>query len=183
MCGIAGFVSKKKYADEQILKNMLNRISHRGPDDQGIYVNKNIKLGHRRLTVIDPEGGRQPMIYKQKKDFVIIYNGEIYNTDKLRENLIILGENFETKSDTEVVLKSYVHWGNEFLFYPNMIIKNRVFHYDLDISFTLLLYCSNPCTVALDRVPLCSYFCLNFLVVVIELFRLLTPVISTMPDL
>lgn len=126
MCGIVGFASKSNI-DTDILYKMMKKIEHRGPDAEGIYVNKKIKLGHRRLIVVDPEGGIQPMIYKSNKDFVIVYNGELYNADELRKKLIEQGENFVTKSDTEVVLKSYVNWGRDCVNYLDGIFAFAIF--------------------------------------------------------
>lgn len=126
MCGIVGFSSKNKIGNE-VLYAMMEKIKHRGPDAQGIYINKGVKFGHRRLIVVDPEGGLQPMIYRQTKDFVIVYNGEIYNTDEVRKKLIELGQIFETDSDTEVVLKSYVQWENECPKYLNGIFAFAIF--------------------------------------------------------
>ncbi len=126
MCGIAGFTSTKNI-DNQILYDMIEEIKHRGPDAKGIYVNKNVKFAHRRLIVIDPEGGVQPMVCKKKSDFVIVYNGEIYNAPEVKKKLIELGENFKTKSDTEIVLKSYIQWGNDCPKYLNGIFAFAIF--------------------------------------------------------
>ena len=116
MCGIAGEVS----FSHTIMKNkssylkMQKVISPRGPDQQGIYLKENIALIHSRLCVIDIENGIQPMITKyDEKEFSIVYNGELYNTDEIRNELIRCGHNFLSKSDTEVILKSYVQWKDE----------------------------------------------------------------------
>ncbi len=92
---------------------MTDTLIHRGPDDEGIYVQKNIGLGHRRLSIIDTsEAGHQPMRYKH---FVITYNGEIYNYLEIRKKLVDLGHIFETRTDTEVILHAYEEWGKECL--------------------------------------------------------------------
>ena len=77
MCGIAGFISKDNNKEKNI-ENMLNRIIHRGPDGEGKYIDEDIALGHRRLSIIDLESGAQPM-FNEDKSLVIIFNGEIYN--------------------------------------------------------------------------------------------------------
>ena len=85
MCGIVGFVNNRKNKDKD-LTLMLNRIIHRGPDGEGKYIDNNVALGHRRLSIIDLEGGGQP-IYNEDKNLVIIFNGEIDNYLDLKEDL------------------------------------------------------------------------------------------------
>jgi len=105
MCGIAGF----NWQDKSIIEEMAQTMRHRGPDDEGFYVDGSVSLGHRRLSIIDTsEKGRQPMEFE---NLVIIYNGEIYNFKQLREQLMSKGYNFISDSDTEVVLYSYHEWG------------------------------------------------------------------------
>lgn len=114
MCGITGIISFKKGVknQENILKDMTKTLINRGPNQEGAYINNNVMLGHRRLIVVDPEGGAQPMIKKiENKNYVIVYNGELYNTEDLREELIKEGFKFEGYSDTEVLLLSYISWG------------------------------------------------------------------------
>jgi asparagine synthase (glutamine-hydrolysing) len=112
MCGIAGYINfdKEKGAEQGIVKRMTDVIAHRGPDGEGYYINGNIALGHRRLSIIDLNTGAQPM-FSEDKRFVIIHNGEIYNYIELREELIELGFRFSTVSDTEVIIKSFEAWG------------------------------------------------------------------------
>lgn len=112
MCGICGVVSadKEKIFPREMLKAMTNSLAHRGPDDGELFLAPGIGLGHRRLRVIDIEGGKQPMQSAQH-GLVIVYNGEIYNFVEIREALCQLGETFKTRSDTEVVLKGYARWG------------------------------------------------------------------------
>jgi asparagine synthase (glutamine-hydrolysing) len=105
MCGIAGF----NWPNQAVLEKMTGTLKHRGPDDEGFYVDSSVSLGHRRLSIIDTsEKGHQPMKFK---NLVIIYNGEIYNFKELREELKSRGYNFVSNTDTEVALYSYHQWG------------------------------------------------------------------------
>ena len=114
MCGITGFVNLTKDISKQqnIITNMNETIKKHGPDEDGYYFEKHVILGHKRLIVIDPNGGKQPMtaFYNNCK-YTIVYNGQLYNTKDLRNELIENGFSFETYSDTEVLLKSYILWG------------------------------------------------------------------------
>lgn len=113
MCGIVGFIDNKtKKEKEKIIKKMADEIIHRGPDGEGYYTDESIALGHRRLSIIDIKGGGQP-IYNKEKTKAIIFNGEIYNYESLKEELIELGYTFETKTDTEVILYGYEAWQEE----------------------------------------------------------------------
>lgn len=113
MCGIVGFIDQKdKKNKEKILKKMTKRIIHRGPNSEGIYTDKEVGLGFRRLSIIDIDGGSQP-IYNEKKDKVIIFNGEIYNFQNLRKELKERGHIFTTNSDTEVILHGYEEYGDK----------------------------------------------------------------------
>lgn len=114
MCGIAGQVS----LSENLMKykadyfKMSQALKNRGPDQQGEYITKCVALVHRRLSVIDPENGTQPMEYHLgEKKFVIAYNGELYNTEEIRQELISMGVSFFGHSDTEVVIKAFAHFG------------------------------------------------------------------------
>ena len=113
MCGIVGFVSKTK-DKKKIIKDMADMILHRGPDSEGYYVDDNCALGFRRLSIIDLNGGEQP-IYNEDKTKVIIFNGEIYNYKELREELIKKKHKFSTNTDTEVILHGYEEYGNKIL--------------------------------------------------------------------
>ncbi len=116
MCGIAGWFDRSVnfMKQKKTIKRMSQSLSNRGPDDSGIYVDDDVCLIHRRLAVIDVENGRQPMTRVRKNNTcTIVYNGEIYNTAEVREELISFGFEFSTKSDTEVVLASYMLWGEE----------------------------------------------------------------------
>ncbi|WP_026885283.1 asparagine synthase (glutamine-hydrolyzing) [Clostridium beijerinckii] len=116
MCGIAGLVNFKKniVQDKDILNNMIKTLEKRGPDAKGYYISPNVLLGHRRLIVVDPEGGLQPMtkIFEGKK-YTLVYNGELYNTEDLRKELKAKGFTFDSYSDTEVLLTSYICWGKD----------------------------------------------------------------------
>ena len=115
MCGIVGFVNKwDKEKKEKNLDLMLKRIIHRGPDGEGKYIDDFVALGHRRLSIIDLDGGKQP-IYNEDESLVIIFNGEIYNYKELKKDLIKSGHKFSTKSDTEVILHGYEEYGEGIL--------------------------------------------------------------------
>lgn len=124
MCGIAGIIrydGNLLYEKEHIL-NMANELRHRGPDDYGYFFDENVLLGHRRLSVIDPVGGKQPMAFRRGSfEYTIVYNGELYNTNEVRDKLIQKGYDFDTHCDTEVVLKSYVEWGEDCVLHMNGI--------------------------------------------------------------
>ena len=116
MCGIAGWFDKsvKFREQEKIIDNMSKTLERRGPDDSGVYIHSPVCLIHRRLAVIDPENGKQPMLKKHNnRTCTIAYNGELYNTSEIREELISNGYGFDTKTDTEVVLASYMCWGDK----------------------------------------------------------------------
>lgn len=118
MCGFVGLVSQS-YCEKQLdtkIKLMNGFISHRGPDDEGYFINKNIGLGHRRLSVLDTsKNGSQPMIEASTGD-VLVFNGEIYNYRELKENLESRGEVFFSETDSEIILKQYKHYGLEGLY-------------------------------------------------------------------
>ena len=113
MCGIVGWKSKRKIDKNKIVK-MSNAIAHRGPDGEGYYYNNDntLALAHKRLSIIDPEHGQQPM-YSQGKEVVVTFNGAIYNFLELRRELMSLGAPIKTYSDTEVLLYSYLEWGEQ----------------------------------------------------------------------
>jgi asparagine synthase (glutamine-hydrolysing) len=111
MCGIVGITNANSRPVERAILEKMNRaIFHRGPDDDGFYVNENVGLAMRRLSIIDVAGGQQP-IYNQDKTAWIVFNGEIYNFRELRENLEKQGDKFYTRSDTEVILHLYDRYG------------------------------------------------------------------------
>lgn len=112
MCGIAGILSSDidLRGERLLVEKMGKTLKKRGPDAAGLYLTPEVALVHRRLSVIDVENGAQPMHFGK---FVIVYNGEIYNTDEVRNELEGFGYKFDTHCDTEVVLKAYDKWGNE----------------------------------------------------------------------
>lgn len=112
MCGIAGILSSDidLRGEKLLVEKMGKTLKKRGPDAAGLYLTPEVALIHRRLSVIDVENGAQPMHFGK---YVIVYNGEIYNTDEVRNELEGFGYKFDTHCDTEVVLKAYDKWGNE----------------------------------------------------------------------
>lgn len=113
MCGFVGYVNKEPDKQENI-KKMADLIAHRGPDSEGYYTDETIAMGFRRLSIIDLNNGSQP-IYNEDKTKVIIFNGEIYNYQELREDLIQKGHNFSTNTDTEVLLHGYEEYAEGIL--------------------------------------------------------------------
>ncbi len=107
MCGIVGLVTKKE--KENTIRLMSDRIKHRGPDGDGYFIDGDVALGHRRLSIIDLSTGDQPM-FNEDGSVVTVFNGEIYNYQELKEELIALGHDFKTKSDTEVLVHGYEEW-------------------------------------------------------------------------
>lgn len=113
MCGFCGFTGKVENR-EQVIKNMMEKIVYRGPDSDGTHIDEDIALGFRRLSIIDLADGSQP-IYNEDGTKVIVFNGEIYNYQPIREDLISKGHIFKTKTDTEVILHGYEEYGPEVL--------------------------------------------------------------------
>ena len=113
MCGIVGFVGARENA-QTILQAMMDRIAHRGPDGQGQFLEGPVVLGQRRLSIIDLDGGKQPM-YNEDGSLVVVFNGEIYNFQALTAELQAAGHTFATRSDTEVLLHGYEEWGKGML--------------------------------------------------------------------
>ncbi len=117
MCGIAGiynYYSSKEPSTEQNVKKMLSMINHRGPDESGVYLDKNLGIGNVRLSIIDLSSGQQPMSDYTGR-YWIVYNGEIFNYLELRSKLENSGIRFKTSSDTEVVLQMYAQYGSDCL--------------------------------------------------------------------
>jgi asparagine synthase (glutamine-hydrolysing) len=116
MCGINGFMIHQKLDIdvEYILTKMNQKIIHRGPDAEGIYINENAAIGMRRLSVIDLSHGDQP-IFNETKDLCIVFNGEIYNYKELKAELLKVGHVFSTESDTEVILHGYEEYGTNII--------------------------------------------------------------------
>ncbi len=112
MCGFVGFANlKENISSKTNIYNMNESISKRGPDEDGYYYEEHICLGHKRLIVVDPDGGKQPMsAMKDGNLYTIVYNGQLYNTKDLRSELEENGFTFDSYSDTEVLLKSFIFW-------------------------------------------------------------------------
>lgn len=116
MCGIAGWLSDTVDLrnKKDTLLEMSDSLKQRGPDEGGEYIEQDVALLHRRLSVIDIENGKQPMVYEHKGEkYVIVYNGELYNTEELRADLLIKGHKFRGHSDTEVLLHAYAEYGKK----------------------------------------------------------------------
>ena len=131
MCGIVGFVNyKKELPNKQNIINLMTQtLSNRGPDEEGIYIKNNVALGHKRLIVIDPQGGKQPMIQRfNEGEYVIVYNGQIYNTKELRKTLTKNGFSFSGHCDTEVLLKSYIYYGKDVVNHLNGIFSFAIWN-------------------------------------------------------
>ncbi len=115
MCGFVGFFNTPIVADrEAVIHAMADRIIHRGPDDAHYYVDDDVSLGFRRLSIIDLDGGRQPIL-NEGGSMALLFNGEIYNYQSLREDLLKKGHTFTTKSDSETILHGYEEYGKEIL--------------------------------------------------------------------
>ena len=145
MCGIVGFVNFKQDISNyrNVLINMNSALSNRGPDEQGFYFRKRVALAHKRLIVIDPSGGKQPMIeqgnwenkkevhqpqFSQLSEYAIIYNGQIYNTKELKQTLEENGFTFNGHSDTEILLKSFIHYGYDVVHHLNGIFAFAIWN-------------------------------------------------------
>jgi asparagine synthase (glutamine-hydrolysing) len=114
VCGISGWIDWRRDVRQhrEVLTAMRDSLAHRGPDAEGEWIEERAALLHRRLAVVDPSGGGQPMARShQERTAVIVYNGELYNTEDIRAELRRLGHGFESYSDTEVLLRSYLEWG------------------------------------------------------------------------
>ncbi len=111
MCGITGIMNLE---DKRLLHNMCSILTHRGPDSEGFYEDKNIGLGIRRLSIIDVNGGDQP-IQNEEGDIWTIFNGEIYNYQEIKDSLISKGHKFRTNSDTETIVHAYEEYGLDFV--------------------------------------------------------------------
>ena len=152
MCGYISIYYKNKKADELLIRQLTEKIRHRGPDDTGYFIKDNIAFGFNRLSIIDLEGGNQPF---EKEKRTIIFNGEIYNHNELREGLIGNNE-FATNSDTEVLLTSYINYGEKcvdklrgmfaFIIYDE--VKNIVFGARDHFGIKPLYYVNNDDFIA-----------------------------------
>ena len=131
MCGFTGYANfiDKIHHSKSVIQQMNASLSKRGPDEDGYYYSDYVHLAHKRLIVIDPEGGKQPMLeHYSYGDYIICYNGQIYNTEELKNILIENGFEINTHSDTEILLKSYIHFGNSVVNYLNGIFAFAIFN-------------------------------------------------------
>ncbi len=129
MCGITGWIHYKRnlQSELEIVKKMTETLSKRGPDETNMWCNQHVVFGHKRLIVVDPERGKQPMsIEHANSTFTICYNGELYNTEDLRKVLLTKGYTFSGHSDTEVLLASYIEWREECVQHLNGIFAFAV---------------------------------------------------------
>lgn len=138
MCGIAGVISFREElrTQQRVFERMQDAIRRRGPDQKGLFVSEHAALIHTRLAVIDPQGGAQPMHFGDGREvYTIVYNGELYNTAELRSELQAAGFSFETHADTEVLLKSYIHWGEDCTLHLNGIFAFAVWEHQTERLF------------------------------------------------
>src|ERR1035437_6674125 len=124
MCGIAGFYSPKKVFSNEDLKNMTEALVHRGPDAEGYFSDEVVGLGHRRLSILDLSSRANQPMYSHDGRYVIIYNGEVYNFQEIAANLkfsvpLQQKSNFNTSSDTEVILEAFAQQGVDFVQHLN----------------------------------------------------------------
>lgn len=130
MCGFCGYIDfKKNIENDKVITNMNTSLRKRGPNAEKIYTNNNIALGHTRLSIIDVKYGNQPMtIPYEGTNYTIVYNGELYNTNEIKNELKKNGYTFNTKCDTEVVLTSYIEYGENCLNYLNGIFAFAIYN-------------------------------------------------------
>lgn len=139
MCGISGWANfnEKMENETNIFKKMANTLSKRGPDETNIWFDTHIGFGHKRLIVVDPEGGRQPMSKASinGSNFTICYNGELYNTEDIRKELLTKGYSFKGHSDTEVLLTAYIEWAEECVHFLNGIFAFAIWNSEKEQLF------------------------------------------------
>jgi asparagine synthase (glutamine-hydrolysing) len=129
MCGITGWISFKGNirSEQGVIRKMAETLAKRGPDDTNVWGEDHVLFGHKRLVVVDPECGKQPMTrMKDGNLYTICYNGELYNTEDIRKVLLAKGYSFKGHSDTEVLLQSYIEWEEECVHHLNGIFAFAV---------------------------------------------------------
>ncbi len=138
MCGITGWIDWHQDLTKQvpIIEKMANTLAKRGPDTLNSWISHHALLGHTRLVVVDPAGGNQPMV-KEKNDrsYTMVYNGELYNTEDIRKELLKRGYSFQSYSDTEVLLTAYIEWGEKCVEHLNGIFAFAVWDSFLEKLF------------------------------------------------
>jgi asparagine synthase (glutamine-hydrolysing) len=129
MCGICGVVNfDKTNASEHLLSLMIRAMKHRGPDDEGLFIEEDIGLGFVRLSILDlSKEGHQPMV-SNDNNYVLVFNGEIYNYLEIRQELIVKGYSFRSETDSEVLLNAYIEWGYDFLNRLNGMFAFAIFN-------------------------------------------------------
>lgn len=138
MSGIAGWIDFSRHIPSyyRTVENMTKTLAHRGPDDTNFYFDQHVGLGYQRLAIIDRDGGRQPMSVKYgEHQYILTFNGEIFNAGTLREELLKRGWSFQSKSDTEVLLKAYIEWGESHLEKLNGIFSYAIWDESKDQLF------------------------------------------------
>lgn len=145
MCGIAGFMGQVENRAD-VIRNMTEVITHRGPDSDGFFTDDNISMGFRRLSIIDLGAGHQP-IYNEDKSLVLTFNGEIYNYKDLRKELIAKGHKFYTDTDSEVLVHGFEEWKEDMLpklrgMFGFAIYNTRIIHFLLPVTFLALSRCT-----------------------------------------
>ena len=138
MCGITGWIDYHKNLGNQIetLEKMTETLAKRGPDDTNIWTDVHVGFGHKRLVVVDPERGKQPMVKtKQVNRYTLCYNGELYNTEDIRKELLLKGYSFHGHSDTEVLLTAYIEWKEKCVDYLNGIFAFAVWDQERELFF------------------------------------------------
>ena len=138
MCGITGWVDWKRdlMKEESVINSMAQTLGKRGPDASAVYKTPRVLLGHTRLVVVDPSGGAQPMSKcKGEEEYTLVYNGELYNTEDIRAELIKLGYTFRSHSDTEVLLTAYMEWKEGCLEHFNGIFAFAIWNHTKNTLF------------------------------------------------
>lgn len=138
MSGIAGWVGFNRdiEKDMDVVHKMTSTLAKRGPDATNYWADRHVGFGHQRLAIIDSAGGKQPMVrFKNRQQYVICYNGELYNTEDIRKQLLTKGYQFEGYSDTEVLLTAYMEWKEDCLQHLNGIFAFAIWDSDLERVF------------------------------------------------